>query len=150
MHANQSAGQPFDLVLVDANMPFMDGFSVAAAIKQDSTMIEAHLNRGISKHMLDDEYGAIEDYTNALAIDSNHVYALRLRAISYDELGQFEQAIVDLNRLIELNPNIADAYFLLGQAQRDLGVNLDGELNIKKAAEMGYQEAIDMLRHSNN
>tara|TARA_R110002111_G_scaffold262794_2_gene341073 strand:- start:5452 stop:9540 length:4089 start_codon:yes stop_codon:yes gene_type:complete len=36
MHANQSAGQSFDLVLVDANMPDMDGFSVAKAIKQDA------------------------------------------------------------------------------------------------------------------
>ncbi|WP_417375451.1 response regulator [Gimesia maris] len=38
MHASQQSKHPFDLVLVDANMPVMDGFSVAKAIKQDSTL----------------------------------------------------------------------------------------------------------------
>ena len=38
MHASQQSKHPFDLVLVDANMPVMDGFSVAKAIKDDSTL----------------------------------------------------------------------------------------------------------------
>ncbi|HBL43308.1 MAG TPA: hypothetical protein DDZ90_07940, partial [Planctomycetaceae bacterium] len=38
MRAGQQAGQPFDLVLVDANMPIMDGYSVAKSIKQDAAL----------------------------------------------------------------------------------------------------------------
>lgn len=38
MHARVRGGEPFDLILVDANMPTMDGFSLAKAIKQDKEL----------------------------------------------------------------------------------------------------------------
>lgn len=38
MHDRQHAGEPFDLVLVDANMPIMDGFELAREIKHDKEL----------------------------------------------------------------------------------------------------------------
>jgi len=38
MRASQQGGHAFDLILVDANMPTMDGFSVAKAIKEDNQL----------------------------------------------------------------------------------------------------------------
>ena len=36
------------------------------------------------------------------------------RGLSYDELGQYEQAIYDYNKAIELNSNNSDVYFRRG------------------------------------
>ena len=36
--------------------------------------------------------------------------------------GQPEQAILDARRAIELNSNVAEAYFLLGRSQQDIGL----------------------------
>ena len=43
------------------------------------------------------------------------------RGIAYVKKGQYDRAISDLNKAIEINPNLVEAYFLRGLAYRHRG-----------------------------
>ena len=47
--------------------------------------------------------------------------ALCCRGISYDKLGQFEDAIADFTRVLELDPTNVNAFFNRGSAYDSLG-----------------------------
>lgn len=50
--------------------------------------------------------------------------------------GQPEQALLDARRAIELNSNVAEAYFLLGRSQQDIGLKSDALSSYSKAIEL--------------
>jgi tetratricopeptide (TPR) repeat protein len=53
-------------------------------------------------------------------IDSNDAAAYNNRGIAYRRLKQYERAIHDYNKAIELNPEFAGAYYNRGLAYYDL------------------------------
>lgn len=57
---------------------------------------------------------AIGDFTKALDLDANHLPALEHRARRYLELGFSAEARADITRLVEREPNSADAWQLAG------------------------------------
>ena len=59
-------------------------------------------------------------FDETIRLNSQNARAWYGRGTSYDELGQYEQAIQDLNKSIELNPNYAKAYNNRGNAYRHL------------------------------
>jgi tetratricopeptide (TPR) repeat protein len=91
----------------------------------------------------------LEDYTNALSyyskaidkIDRPQVQMLLVRGETFEKLKSYEGAIQDYTRLIEMNPNLADAYYLRGQAKARLGNKENACVDWKKAAELGHTEA---------
>ena len=38
-----------------------------------------------------------------------------MKAISLDQLGRIEEALIDYNKAIEINPHFYDAYYYLGK-----------------------------------
>ena len=69
-----------------------------------------YFNRGLSKSNLNDEKGAIIDYTKAIELDLNYTLAYSNRAYSKSKLGDEKGAITDYSKAIELNPNYKSAY----------------------------------------
>lgn len=65
---------------------------------------------GSAKYQLKDYSGAIKDLSEAITLDSNFARAYYVRAICHSELEQFEQAEIDFNKVIELEPGFKDAY----------------------------------------
>ncbi|MDX2141644.1 MAG: tetratricopeptide repeat protein [Chloroflexota bacterium] len=59
---------------------------------------------------------AIEAFTNALEIDPDNLDALLNRGVLYLGTGEYDRAIRDATRAIELSPYSAPAYTLRGQA----------------------------------
>jgi Tetratricopeptide repeat. len=74
------------------------------AIKIDSNNVEAYIARGIVYAHINENDKAIEDYNNALRLNPKSKYALRRRADSYIVSGQFDLAILDLERISEVGP----------------------------------------------
>ncbi|MCS6813821.1 MAG: tetratricopeptide repeat protein [Cyanobacteria bacterium] len=85
------------------------------------------LERGLSKAVIRDWQGAIDDYTLAIRQDPTLVAAYVNRGIAYRQLGQSQQAIADYTQAIRLNPNNAEvfnnraiAHLSMGQRQMAL------------------------------
>jgi tetratricopeptide (TPR) repeat protein len=53
---------------------------------------------------------ALQDYNEAIKLNSNFEQAFFNRGNAYDEEGQFGRAIQDYNRAIELKPDYAKAF----------------------------------------
>lgn len=63
----------------------------------------------------------IQMLRDVLAADSNHVGAIRQLGFLSMRTNQFEKAIGRFERLLEINPEESQAYFLIGEAYEGLG-----------------------------
>jgi tetratricopeptide (TPR) repeat protein len=68
------------------------------------------------------------------------------RGITYETVGNLQQAICDYSKVIELAPEDAKVYYLRGLAHERLGMYLEAINDIKQAASMGYRQAIDFFK----
>lgn len=83
---------------------------------------------------------AVNSYSRALAIESEHTDALANRASAYISLGQYDKAIEDYLMVLEINPQ--DQYALLGIAQ---SYEKGGQLEL---AVLKYGEAVRFMESS--
>jgi tetratricopeptide (TPR) repeat protein len=90
--------------------------------------------RGNKKYDLEDYYGAISEYNEAIRINRNFADAYSNRAVAKSASGDKKGAIKDYNEAIRINRNFADAYFNRGLAKDELGD--------KQGAIADYSEAI--------
>ena len=71
---------------------------------------EDFFNRGIEK-LESGEYGAaLEDFTKAIELNSQNVYAYFVRGCILDEQHNYAGAISDYTKTIQLDPSYVDAY----------------------------------------
>jgi len=84
---------------------------------------------------------AVESYTQAIAINE-HSWAYNDRGYAYLNLGNLDAAIADLNKALEINPELALAYSNRGGAYLTLG-NLDAAMaDLNKALEINPELAL--------
>lgn len=50
---------------------------------------------------------ALDDYSEVVRIDSNYIYAYYNRAMLRGEVGDYNNAIADLDKVVEMNPVIS-------------------------------------------
>lgn len=97
---------------------------------------DLHLFLGITLLRLREPHAAEAAVKRALAVDPNHVEARTLLGwIDSDIHGDFDSAIKEYSKVVELRPDLAEAYNNLGVAQKR-----KGELN--KAAE-SFNKALE-------
>ncbi|MBU6346235.1 MAG: tetratricopeptide repeat protein [Cyanobacteria bacterium REEB494] len=82
-----------------------------------------HKNRGLARYHLGDKRGAIDDYNQAIELDSDDADAYYNRGLVRKELGDKRGAISDYTQAILLNPNYADGYYNRGLVYKELGDN---------------------------
>lgn len=80
-----------------------------AFAKTKAQKIALHSNRAACHLKLHDFSKAAEECTSVLELDHNHTGALMLRAQTLVTLKDYQSALFDVNRLIELNPS-SDVY----------------------------------------
>ncbi len=93
--------------------------ALTKALNNTSDDPEIHLTRAKISHDLSDYSAAIDDFT--AAIKHNPFESYFRRALSYSALGNFDAAVEDLRRAIELRPAHPEAHFNLGKAYSDSG-----------------------------
>lgn len=82
---------------------------------------------------------AVGEYSLALLQGYAPVECLLNRAISYGWLGENENAIDDLNKVIRIDPANAAGWFLRGIAKHRNGI--DGCADLRRAGQLGYDQA---------
>lgn len=71
--------------------------------------INSFYYRGLSKHRLLDYKAAIEDYDHAATIKNNDPYVFFLRGNVKSDMGQLNEAIVEYNKALEVDPAYSNA-----------------------------------------
>ena len=72
---------------------------------------ESYYNRGLVKRKSGRDDQAINDYTQAIALNPKFTEAYMNRGFAYMTIGQHEQAIRDYTQAIVLNPKYVKAYY---------------------------------------
>jgi len=107
------------------------------ALKIDSSNANAYRWRGEIKYDKNDNKGAVDDYTLAIKYNpsaSNHF----ARGLGYYYLKNYKKAVEDMDKGIELNPNIGQYYYDRGDA-KELLKDMDGACrDWKMAKAKGY------------
>jgi tetratricopeptide (TPR) repeat protein/S1-C subfamily serine protease len=98
--------------------------------KMIGTQPESYLyhNRAFAKSLLKNRQGALDDYNEAIKLNSNNNAAYSDRGTIRAELGDKQGAINDYNEAIKINPSDAKAYYNRGLEKSELGDN-QGAIN---------------------
>jgi len=94
----------------------------------------------------DDEEEALRAFAKSIHIDPAYQRAYLNRGITYDRVGNLQQAIDDYSKAIELAPGDAKVYYVRGLAHKRIGMDDEAMDDLHKAALMGYRPAIDFFK----
>jgi tetratricopeptide (TPR) repeat protein len=61
------------------------------------------------------------------------------RGLAYNQLGQYDKAIADCTKAIELEPDLADAYYNRAIAHRKNGDRVKADADHVSAKQLGYE-----------
>ena len=124
----------------------------------DSTSVLAHWQRAFCLHELAD-YGSLQNVEMQMSVkrveddlaaairrdETNAILLYNLatfRALQKD----YHAAIDGFRRALQLNPNLAEAYFNLGLTYIFSGNKADGLKNLSKAGELGLYDAYSLIK----
>ena len=105
------------------------------AIEIEPNDARFYISRGCFKGTESHE-DAIEDYTKAIEIDPNNVFAYRLRADAKRKLGDYQGAIHDYTKAIEIFPSKSYLYNYRASAKRKSGDNKGADQDDIKAEKL--------------
>ena len=117
------------------------------SIRIDQNNKESYSARGYCKEELQVPKMGRDDYDKALLIDPNFVEALLYRATNMDNANEHNEALLEYNKVIELEPENKTAFFNRGNTKFNLKDKTGACNDWTKAKELGAeyaQERIDM------
>ena len=97
------------------------------------------------KGALKDIDGALSDLDQALIIEPKNLAALVNRGVTYGGLNKPLLAITDFNRVIQIDPNYADAYRNRGLTKHLIGDKKGACDDWKKSKDLGIIDAAEWL-----
>lgn len=135
--------QAYDLINREKNSDPQKALRlVNKAISLDPNKQEYYLTRADVFFRLHEWDNVIKDYTIAIDLNPNNVYPYFQRGfVYYLFIKDYKKAISDLNKTIELDPNIPAAFALRGLSYRQYRLMTKACKDIKKACDMGDCDA---------
>lgn len=115
--------------------------SLTKAIQYSPDNPTLYLYRGISQSGNTDLQAAIQDFGQAIALDSKFTEAYFQRATVLSKLGQYPQAENDFNKLVSLRPGDARGYAGRGLCYEQSGKLKDAVRDYKKAMQLAPENA---------
>lgn len=102
---------------------------------------DEYINNGISKFKLKDYYGAIDDYTKAIALYPNARHAYNDRALAKSRLQQDSEAVIDYTKAINIDPTFSEAYTNRGVSKNNLSDYRGAILDFTMAIEINPDDS---------
>lgn len=109
--------------------------------------MDALLNRGLTKKMVGDYTGALEDLNNALTSYPDNAELLKNRGNLHLLLGLPRKAIDDYTQAIRLNNQYAEAYYNRAMAHYILYDKVSGCFDLKASLNLGYEPAANAMEY---
>lgn len=130
METIQTGSDTIDGMLIKA-LHFHNQKDYAAAIRvysdilayQPEPYVEAiiHIHRGMARFALNDNKGALEDFTETIRISPKTTKAYHYRAVVFRAERRREQALADFSRCLEYDPYYIDSRIARAQLYREMG-----------------------------
>ncbi|MFW5663534.1 MAG: tetratricopeptide repeat protein [bacterium] len=126
----------------------VEDFSAIIRLQPEYEMLyQAHFGRGYAKFQMGDYKEAKTDFDRAIRIYPNDAEVFFWRAYTKYRLRyRASSEIADYNRAILLKPDYAEAYFNRGQAKIKNRQLRAGCNDLRKALDLGYEEAETHVR----
>ena len=143
---SQTAEEFFSSGILKCNYQNFQGAIIdfTKSLSIDPTRAETFYNRGIAKSKLEDYDGAIEDYSKAIELDPKY-WQFYNRGFAKIKVNNYNGAIADFTKAIELKPDDDESYMNRGLINIELGQNVSGCNDLKKAKELGNSDAIKAI-----
>lgn len=110
------------------------------AIKQKPNDLDLKMFRGKYRNFNKDYKGGLQDLLNMPEHRKNDPYVFNAIAYSYLFLKQYELAIENCNKALEIDSNIPDALFIRASAKSNLRMFEESLEDLKKCADLGNSE----------
>lgn len=107
-------------------------------------LAELYTSRGLVYYNLGDKKSAMLDYNKAIELNPEMAEAYNNRGAAYFGLGNIKSALIDLNKAILLNPKLDNAYYNRGVLKAKTCDTIGSCEDLKKAVQLGNQEAAQM------
>ncbi len=119
------------------NSVWQDGVTLwQDVLKKSPHRLRPHMNLGGAFLRHGNFNQAIEYFTKALTIDSQHAKAYNNRGVAYGAKKQYNTALENFNQALMLNPDFDEAYNNRGNAYRHMGQNNLALADYDKAIEI--------------
>ena len=99
-------------------------------------VVETYLQEGKAKFDKSDWDGAIEQFSQVIALDPKQVIAYSNRAMARSKKGDQDGAIADFTQALSLDPRLAEAYYNRGEAKAVKGDTEGAEADYTQAANL--------------
>jgi len=106
---------------------------------------QAYVRRALAKESLEDFRGAIRDISKAILLDDSAALLVRVRAGWYYDMRDYNSALSDCNKWVELTPDDGLAYFKRGLIKIQLGQTDEGCADLSISGEKGYSEVYSYI-----
>lgn len=106
------------------------------AIEQDSNLIASFLNRGAAHYQLGQPIPAAADFRHVLTLVPEHPIALSNLGLALCAMGQTREGMLHLDRAVEIDQSLAEAWYNRGLARFTQGQVRAGESDFKQAKEL--------------
>ncbi len=103
----------------------------------------AYFNRGTVKIRLEDFYGAIQDFNNAIDLSAENSSYYLNRGVAKHKIEDFRGAILDFNEAIRIYPNNHKAFLSRGICRTDMEDYEKAKIDLNKCIEISpkFEEA---------
>ncbi|KAL0021276.1 hypothetical protein WJX79_005975 [Trebouxia sp. C0005] len=98
-----------------------------ASASQRARLADEHHGQGYSLRKQGNFAAAIEEYSQAIALDPQHFKALFNRGFSWDKVGEYERAVEDYTQALQVDPQNSYAYYNRG-ITRDRSGDYEGAI----------------------
>jgi tetratricopeptide (TPR) repeat protein len=124
--------------------------SCIEGLSKEYKYYDAYYFRGFAKYYMEDYYGAIDDMNLFLTFEktNSNPICYYIVGISNNKLGKNNEALVYLSKVIELEPENADALLARGKVNIKLGNKENGCKDLSKAGQLGKEEAYEIIKKS--
>lgn len=124
------------------NRQSFDSLVTARISSKDNKLnnTKAYFERGCDRFEKQDYQGAIEDCSQVLKREPNHVYAYFGRGTANLMVKQYQAAKADLDKALEIDPNIAYSYYFRGFTNYALQDKQGASADFQKASALFKQE----------
>lgn len=124
--------------------------SCTEGLSKEYKYYDAFYFRGFAKYYMEDYYGAIDDMNLFLTFEktNSNPICYFIIGIANSKLGKNSEALIYLSKVIELDPENADALLARGKVSIKLGNKDLGCKDLSKAGQLGKEEAYEIIKKS--